>query len=221
MKEIRAIEVVKDRTDDARCNEGFLRLRRLEIQNLYSDGSRSLPYPCDIMSRLHHDAVAVVIYHQVPRTGKTTVFLREGIRPPLFFRKGEELPVEDPREYLTFVEIVAGLLEDGDRGEEGINQRAAIEVLEEAGISVQPDRVFSLGGPFFPSPGTTVEKIHLRALEIHPSEIDTPTGDGSPMEESGKIISLELHEAIEMSMRGEIEDVKTEIGLRRLADYLK
>ena len=59
-RRIEAIEVVGDRTDDLGPDEGFLRYRRLTVRNRYADGSTSESYPCDVVSRLRVDAVAVV-----------------------------------------------------------------------------------------------------------------------------------------------------------------
>jgi hypothetical protein len=41
---------------------------------------------------------------------------------------------------------VAGILEDGDCGEEGIRQRAALEALEKAGLRIPAERFARLGG---------------------------------------------------------------------------
>ena len=56
------VEVVDDLTPQARCDVGFLKLRRLRIRNVYADGTRSEPYACDVMSRSDVDAVTVVLY---------------------------------------------------------------------------------------------------------------------------------------------------------------
>ena len=53
---LRAIEVVDDRTAASRCDEGFLRVTRLLVRNLYDDGSTSATYPCDVMTRPGSDA---------------------------------------------------------------------------------------------------------------------------------------------------------------------
>ncbi len=41
MAEVAEIEIVEDYTQRARCDEGFLRLRRLRARNRRADGSRS------------------------------------------------------------------------------------------------------------------------------------------------------------------------------------
>ena len=47
---VRSIEIVEDRTAQSRCDEGFITVSRLVLPNVYADGSKSEPYPCDIAS---------------------------------------------------------------------------------------------------------------------------------------------------------------------------
>jgi len=46
------------------------------------------------------------------------------------------------------------------------------------------------------------------------------TGDGSPMEEGARTRWLGLDDAIAACARGDLPDLKTELGLRRLRDHL-
>jgi len=72
-------------------------------------------------------------------------------RPP------EVLPVPEARR-LWFTEVVAGILEDEDVGEDGVRRRGAIEAHEEAGVTIDPASVEFLGAGTFPSPGSMPEK---------------------------------------------------------------
>jgi len=45
-------------------------------------------------------------------------------------------------------------------------------------------------------------------------------GDGSKMEEGQRVLVLDLVDAIERCRRGEVPDMKTEIGLLRLCDRI-
>lgn len=216
------VEVVEDRTADSRCDEGFLRLRRLTLRNTYSDGRVSEPYPCDVLSRRFVDAVAVVLYHR-DASGRIFVHYREATRPPIWLRrhKQDELTYKDPAPYDLIGEIVAGVLEDGDQDLEGVRSRGAIEAEEEAGYRVDPSQVVLLGEKgFFPSPGVTDEKVYLAAVEVDPNQRGHAAGDGSVMEEGTRMVTRELCEAIAACRSGEIPDAKTEIGLLRLADHL-
>jgi len=166
------------------------------------------------------DAVVVVVYHRGPQG--VQVLLREGLRPVLANgRDPERLPIPDPRPYVTFTEVVAGIIEADDRGEEGVRKRAAIEVEEESGFSVAPEAVQFLGAGAFPSPGSMPEKFWLTAVEVPSPHVQRPAhGDGSPMEEGATTRWMDLDEAIRACVDGRIEDVKTELSLRRLRDVL-
>ena len=53
-----------------------------------------------------------------------------------------------------------------------------------------------------------------------PDSARPPAGDGSPMEEGARVVWQDLDEAITACGRGEIEDMKSELALRRLRDRL-
>ncbi len=218
MPRVTAIELVEDRTSSSRCDEGFLHVRRYRARNRRADGSASREYPIDVIERPALDAVAVVLWARGP--GGPEVLLRRGLRPAAYFRKDQRPAFEEPV-YLLFEELVAGVLEPGERGLAGLQQRAAAEVAEEAGLSVDPAAVTSLGAGFFMLPGTASEKIHLVAAEVARGDRrgtwEAPhEGDGSPLEEGAELRWWPLAEAIAACERGQLEDAKTEIGLRRL-----
>jgi ADP-ribose pyrophosphatase len=117
------------------------------------------------------------------------------------------------------------VLEPGEVGLDALRRRAADEAHEEAGLRVDPATLEPLGGPFFPLPGIVSEKIFLLAGEVArppgaavraaPGE-----GDGSPLEEGAYLVWRELGEALAACERGEIEDAKTELAIRRLLPRL-
>lgn len=214
-----AIEVLEDRTAESRCDEGFLKLSRLRVRNLYDDGSRSEDYPCDVVSRPGSDAVVAVLY-ELERP-QIRVLLREGVRPPIYLRRNKRFVHPDPREYLSLAEVVAGIVEAGDAaGPEGMRRRAAAEALEEAGCRVPEERFGVIGGETFASPGTSDEKVYYTAGPISLADRETPPGDGTVMEQHAELRVLDLGVAIEACRRGDIPDMKTEIALLRLADHL-
>jgi ADP-ribose pyrophosphatase len=223
MPEIAAIEVVEDYTARARCDEGFLRLKRFRARNRRADGSASREYPIDVVDRPTLDAVAVCLYARTHRG--VEVLTRRGLRPAAYFRRGKVTVLPEP-EYLLVEELVAGVLEPGEVGIEALRRRGADEVREEAGIEILPERLEPLGGAFFPVPGIVSEKIHLLAAEVpRPVAVGRHAapheGDGSPLEEGAVLEWRELNGAIAACERGEIEDAKTEIALRRLAARLE
>jgi ADP-ribose pyrophosphatase len=217
---VRSIEVVEDLTARSRCDEGFLRVARLNLRNVYADGSRSAVYPCDVVSRPGSDAVVAVLY-EIDGERRVQVVLRESIRPPIYLRRLKRFEHPDAREYTSILEVVAGLIEAGDgAGEAGLRRRAAIEAREEAGCEVSESRFGVIGDETFASPGTSDEKVYYCVAPVKIAECRGGAGDGTVMEENARLLERELGEAIEACRRGEIPDMKTEIALLRLADHL-
>ena len=219
-KRLTAIEVVEDRSAESRCDEGFLKLARLVVRNVYDDGSHSEAYPCDVVTRPGSDAVVAVLY-ELDGDGRVQVVLRESPRVPVYLRKFKRFEHADAHEYLTLREVVAGMVEDGDGpGAQGMRRRASIEALEEAGFETSLEAFELLGGETFASPGVTDEKIYYCAASVRWRERALAHGDGSVMEEWYELVRIELGAAIEACRRGGIPDMKTEVALLRLADHL-
>jgi ADP-ribose pyrophosphatase len=214
---VTSVEILSDETVGR--EGGFLAIRRLRMVNVRADGTRSTPYLVDFLQRPKGiDAVVVAVYHR--SEGRRRVLIRAGLRPALHVgRPASELPLPDLRPYLFFREVVAGIVEGEDRGEAGLRARAALEVLEEVGFDVRPESVELLGAGTFPSPGSMPEKFWLCAVEISdPAAARPPEGDGSPMEEGSTMAWMDLDEAIAACVRGDLEDAKTELALRRLRE---
>jgi ADP-ribose pyrophosphatase len=200
---------------------GFLRVRRLHLRNRDVDGTLSERYICDFAVRPKGaDAVVVALWRRCD--AGIEVLLRTGLRPALWHgRPPELLPIADAERSPWMIEVVAGIIERSDHGEQGIRERAAIEAWEEAGVHVAAAQVEFLGAGTFPTPGSMPEKFWLVAAEVPPGAVpEPPPGDGSPMEQGAVIHWRELDAAIAACVRGEIADLKTELGVRRLRDRL-
>lgn len=207
---------------DERVGEGgFLAIRRLRMRNRRADGSLSPPYVCDSIARPYgQDAVVVAVYAR--GADGVQVLVRDGLRPPVVLGRDParaSLPEPPPQMFLS--ELVAGIIEPGDAGVDGLRQRAAHEVAEEAGFTVEPAAVILLGAGSYPSPGAMVEKLYFTAVEVDPASQQALTGDGSPMEEGARTRWWPLDGAIDACVRGQLVDLKTELGLRRLRDHLQ
>ena len=216
--EVQDIEVVEDFTSTARCDEGWLRVRRLRCRNRRADGTTSEIYRVDVIDRPRLDAVAVMVF----RRGElgVEVLTRRQLRPAAYFRKDLPKTIEDGRVHLFIEEIVAGLLEPSDHGEEGVRARAAIEVAEESGFSVSPAEIVLLGAPYFLAPGIVSEKVFPCAVEVTGKPQAAPPGDGSPLEEGATLRWRTLPDLLRVCRSGEIQDARTEIGAARLAAHL-
>ncbi|SET50911.1 NUDIX hydrolase [Stigmatella erecta] len=208
------IEIIEDFSPTARCDEGFLRVRRLRCQNRRADGSASKVYRVDVVDRPRLDAVAVLVYRR--GASGLEVLTRMNLRPAAFFRKGKDMAVPDGRSYLRVEEIVAGLLELEDKGEEGLRHRAAEEVREEAGYVVSPEEIRLLGAGFFVAPGILSEKVFPAAVDVTGKQPQTPEGDGSPLEEGTELRWHPIEALLAACRRGEVPDAKTEIAITRL-----
>jgi ADP-ribose pyrophosphatase len=199
---------------------GFLEIRRLRMRNRRGDGSLSAQYICDSIARPYgQDAVVVAVFARTARG--IEVLVRDGLRPAIAVGRDAGIaPLPEPPPGLFVTELVAGILEVGDRGEEGLRTRAAAEVEEEAGFVVAPADVQLLGAGLLPSPGAMVEKFYFTAIAVEPAAQMPLGGDGSAMEEGARTRWLVLDDAIAACVRGDIADLKTELGLRRLRDAL-
>jgi 8-oxo-dGTP pyrophosphatase MutT (NUDIX family) len=203
--EVKGFEV----TGDQRVGEGgHLRLRRMRMRLLLSDGSRTSEGSWDYVERpMGLDAVVVTLFRRRP--GALEVLLRHGVRVPVQFGRPEKPSA------LLFPELVAGILEPGD----DVFQRAADEAMEEAGLRIPPASVEMLGPAAFPTPGMCAEVFQFVCCEVAPDALaHPPGGDGSPFEEGARLEWVSLDEALARCARGEIRDMKTEIGLRRLRE---
>lgn len=215
-REVTAIEVVEDFTARARCDEGFLHVRRLRCRNARADGSRSAEYRVDYVDRPRLDAVAVVVYRRRAADGALEVLTRTNLRPAAYFRKDKAAAADDGRVFLGLAEIVAGLLEPEDRGEAGLRRRAAEEVWEEAGYRVAPHAVRLLGAGFFVVPGILSERIFPAAVDVTGIKAEPPEGDGSPLEEGATLRWWGAEALLAACRAGEVPDAKTELALVRL-----
>ena len=210
---VTGIEVVEDFSSTARCDEGFLRIRRLRCRNLRADGSHSPIYRVDVVDRPRLDAVAVLVYRRGAQG--LEALTRHNLRPAAYFRKDKDPVVPDGVSYLLTQEIVAGLLEPEDRGLDGVRARAAAEVLEEAGLAVDAAAIELLGAPFFVAPGILSEKIFLTAADVTGKPQTVPAGDGSPLEEGGAVRWWPFEQLLAACRSGEVADAKTELALTR------
>lgn len=196
---------------------GFLWIRHLTLQNRYPDGHQSKPYQYFMVERELLDAVVITLFRRTA-AGGIEVILRSQLRPPLAFRHTYEIPLLAQGTGAVQWEIPAGLIEPGERGEEGLFQRASAEALEEVGYHLPPERFSMLGSASSLSPGLLAEKLHFVCAEIQGDDQRVhATGDGHAVEEGSVSVFVPLAEALAAIDTGLVHDLKTEVALHRLA----
>jgi ADP-ribose diphosphatase len=193
----------------------FLRVRHEVLRARFPDGEVSEPFTYDRVERERLDAV-VIAAHFRDEGGRRMVFLRSAIRPPVALRPREAWPVPEREGLGELWELPAGLVEVDERSPEGLRRCAARELFEEVGLVAEPDDLFELGPSSFPCPGVIGERHFFFHIGVDPSRRVAPPEDGSVLERKAAIVAVSLDEALDLARAGEIEDAKTELGLRRL-----
>ena len=212
---VKQVEVIASAQTGAAEENPYLTLHRVTVRNTYKDGTTSPDYPYDAVLRQWLDAVVVVLPGEVD--GRTCVCLRSSVRPPLLLRGRCHVPVPaDPPAFLW--ELPAGLIEEGDVGEAGIRARAAAETMEEAGYRLAPEAFNFLGNAPFVSPGVIPERLWYTTATVPDATCrEIPAGDGSPVEDGAVIEWVPLDRALALCDEGQVDDMKTELGIRRIA----
>jgi ADP-ribose pyrophosphatase len=209
------LELLEDLSPEA--PPGFLRLVRRRLRAHYPDGTGSAPFVYDEVDRKSIDAV-VIVAHYLAKSGERRVYLRSALRPPVYFRGASRLPIPLPDSKGALWELPAGLVEQDEQTPAGVVAGAARELHEEVGFSVSPGSLRALGTSTYPSPGVIAERHFYYEVVVDPSTRVEPGLDGSALEKDGVIFDVPVTDALAMCTRGEIEDAKTELALRRLAE---
>ena len=194
---------------------GFLRLVRRRLVAHYPDGSVSQPFLYDEVDRRAIDAVVIAAHFS--RGGVPWVYLRSAVRPPLHFRDSRRSPQAEARDGALW-ELPAGLIEPGEQSLAGVFEAGRRELAEEVGFDLPAATFQMLGSSTLPAPGFIAERHYFVRVEVQPEARGEPSLDGSALERFGQVLALPLEAALGLCRSGRIEDAKTELGLRRLAE---
>lgn len=209
------LKLVHDQSPKA--EPGFLRLVRRQLVAIDAQGNQSQPFVYDEIDRNAIDAV-VIAAHYNDIAGNTRVYLRSAARPPVLLRPVERNVSPSYVCLDGLWELPAGLVEPDELSEEGIRRCAQRELEEELGFAVPVAALAPLGNSTFPCPGVVAERHYYFHVTVSPNERSAPTLDGSALEHLGAIIDVSLKDALHWCRDGSLEDAKTELGLRRLAE---
>ncbi len=212
---IKNVELIEALPASSNDDFTYLSLFSLKVQNTYDDETKSPAYRYESVFRKWLDATVLLLTAEID--GKKCICLRTSIRPPLLLRQTVELNLSEEAPFFAILELPAGLIETEDRGFDGILNRASAETFEETGYSLKPGDFSLLGTAPFVSPGVLPERlfyVHAEVPDIGARSM--PQGDGSCAEQGSDIMWVSLHKALNMCENGEIIDMKTELGIRRL-----
>ena len=202
----------------------FLRLNRHTLRNLYDDGAKSPWYQVESAQVPFIDAVVLILY--ATQTGKpASVFLRKSLRPAVAVRRFDPLHYKVDKAELDgeLWELPAGGIEPVDLapGGGGRLARAVAEAWEEVGIRLEQSDLMPMGSPTYTCPAVTGERLYYYCAKVDPSTAQEPDGDGHPMESGSEVRLVSLPKALSWIEKGKVCDMKTEVGLMRLAHWLQ
>ncbi len=203
------------RTDDSA--QAFLHVERTVLRAKFEKDEPSEPFTYDIVARERLDAV-VIAAHYTDENGQRMVYLRSALRPPVGLRPRDAWPMPERDDLGQLWELPAGLVETDERSVEGLRRCAARELFEELGFEVEPEKLETLGPSSFPAPGIIGERHFYFHVRVDPARRVAPSEDGSVLERNAAIVVVSLDEALNLARQGMLEDAKTELGLRRLAE---
>lgn len=187
----------------------FLSLRRVTF--CVEADPRIVNY--DVVERTRSDAAVICAYFRVD--GSIHVSLRTVLRPPLVFGRGEA--AGDTVPCVPLWEVAAGLIDHDETPADA----AARELSEELGFSVTASSLLPLGPPVFGAAGVLAERLFFFAADVTGLHRSAPEGDGGPLEDFGDFADIPLTEALEGCADGSLQDLKTELLLRRLDEKLR
>lgn len=211
------LRVRSDELLDAEREGAFLRLRSVATSLEGADGWVSEEGRWDFVERPRGlDAVIVAVYRRTDDGPE--VLLRNAIRVPAALG-GPGAPRGPGRHPAMFIdELIAGIVEPTDVGEDAVRERARVEVEEESGLVVPLASIVPLGARLWATPGLLAEQLHFFACDATSAPTVSARGDGSPFEALATITWAPLADAIARIENGHdgVGDLRAELGLRRL-----
>jgi 8-oxo-dGTP pyrophosphatase MutT (NUDIX family) len=210
-KHIVSVSEIKDQ------GTGFLKVKSGKCEIAYDDGHYKEMF-VDFIYRKSYDAVGIVAFSI--REGRCYVHLVSCIRPALYKEKLKETEREPEGNPILQWEIPAGLVEEFEKGRDGVLSSSVRELEEEVGYKTHISNHSFLGFEYFSSTGIMGERIYLTKVNVTDSELIKPQGDGSPLEMGSKAVAVEIGALKESIRIGKISDSKTIMGVFMLYEYI-
>ena len=199
----------------------FLDVHEYQVRHEFTDGSHGSFYKVEAACPPCLDAVVLVIFTPGP---PAQILLRKGMRPAAALRTIIQLPKGSNTSFPDiYWELPAGGVEADDWLKDGaLAFRAKKEGWEETGLHLQASNFFTLGPSPFPTSAFSPERLHFMAIKLPEATplLHAPPGDGHPMEEGSSVEWVDITTAYQWCRHGQIIDSKTELGIRRLIDFL-
>lgn len=184
----------------------FIKNKSAKFAIQYPDGTEK-SMVLDYIERKRPDASVILAY-----TKDNKLWLRSAIRTACAVRSLQE---PDFGFSGNFWELPAGLVDEGETAQ----QAASRECLEEIGFNMDFTD-FKYIHMCMSMPSLVAERLYFYSVLVDNEEQVEPTLDGSPLEHMGELICVPIEELMDMVNRGEIIDMKTNLGIRIIYDKL-
>jgi 8-oxo-dGTP pyrophosphatase MutT (NUDIX family) len=195
---------------DAQNAKPFIKSVRNKYRLDYPDGSSS-EMILDTVVRTCPDAV-VIIPISLSSHNNDMVWLRSSIRPAAAIRAITDKAFEYSG---NLWELPAGIIDPGESAKEAAKR----ECFEEVGFNAPLDS-FKHIHTVLTMPALLAEKLHFFIVDVGHLKQTEPSLDGSPLEKGGELVCLTLSELEHELNIGNIPDIKTNLGLRLVKDFL-
>ena len=178
----------------------FASIKKIEVKAHYQNDEISEPFVVSLVDRKLFDGVAILAY--TIENNNPMIYLRSCVRPAAMLRSYEDSQLPEGQDVGNFYELPAGLIEEQEKGIDGIFSAASRELWEEVGIKVEPKKFKNLGTRIFPMSGLCAERIFFVLADVTGLPLDEPPGDGWYLEKYPSIQKISLIEAIKLSRQG-------------------
>lgn len=187
----------------------FIRTERNLCKLNFPDG-KSATTVLDTVIRKCNDAVVIMAVNSGVKS-PTHVWLRSCLRPAAAIREAQESNYGFSG---NLWELPAGLVDAGELPQEAAKR----ECLEELGFDIEVQN-FKLVHTVLSMPSLISERLYFYIVDCTDYEQCVPCLDGSALEEGAELLCYNIRH-LEQDLDN-LPDIKTNLGIRILKDYVK